>query len=126
MRTLDIAQLYLRISVGGMLLLHNINKFQNYNTIIMEYPQLEGVSSAFWFYLFEGVEAAAAVMIIIGWHIRFATAALIVGTILALTIYFPLPSMVDLELRGVYAFIYIYLFISGGGIYSFDFARVSK
>ncbi|MFI3304241.1 MAG: DoxX family membrane protein [Rikenellaceae bacterium] len=123
MRTIDIAQLYLRIVIGGMLLLHNIWKYQNYNDIISTYPQLEGLSGALWFTLFAALECTTALMLIAGWRVRLASVILIVGSILALTIYFPNPSINDLELKGIYIFIYIYMFIAGGGLYSMDGVR---
>lgn len=126
MRTLDIAQLYLRIVVGGMLLLHNIDKQQNYNDIINSYPALDGITGTTWFVAFSVVESIAAIMIIVGWRIRLATTMLIIGTILTLAIYFPQPSSTALELRGIYIFIYIYIFITGGGVYSLESIRDRK
>ncbi|MFI3305222.1 MAG: DoxX family protein [Rikenellaceae bacterium] len=120
MRTLDIAQLYLRIVVGGMLILHNIWKYQNYNEIITSYPRLEGLSAALWFTLFAAAECVTALMLVVGWRIRLASVILIVGSILALAVYFPTPSLSDMELQGIYVFIYIYIFIAGGGLYSLD------
>lgn len=126
MRTLDLAQLYLRIVIGGMLLLHNIDKQQHYNEIIDSYPSMDGIGGATWFLLFSVVESVAAVMLIVGWRIRLASTALILGTIIAMTLYFPQPSTVTLELRGIYVFLYIYIFIAGGGLYSLDQIRDTK
>ncbi len=126
MRTLDIAQLYLRIVIGGMLLLHNIWKYQNYNDIISTYPHLNGFSTAFWFTLFAAVECVTALMLVVGWRVRLASVILIVGSILALAICFPSPSLSEMELQGIYIFIYIYIFIAGGGLYSLDGAMRSS
>ncbi|MFI3258919.1 MAG: DoxX family protein [Rikenellaceae bacterium] len=123
MRTIDTALLYLRIVVGGMLLLHNIGRMQDYNTIIENYHSVEGIASPVWFLLFGLVESVAAVMLIVGWRVRLASIALVVGTILVLTLYFPNASMSEVEIHGIYTFIYIFLFISGGGLYSMDGAR---
>ncbi|MFI3288549.1 MAG: DoxX family protein [Rikenellaceae bacterium] len=126
MRTLDIAQLYLRVIVGGMLILHNIDKMQNYNVIISNYPDLDGIAGNFWFVLFASAECISAIMLIIGWHVRLASTILIAQTILTLLIYFPSPSTTNLELNAIYTFIYIYILISGGGAYSLDGIRNSR
>ncbi|MFI3248930.1 MAG: DoxX family protein [Rikenellaceae bacterium] len=120
MRTLDIAQLYLRIAIGGMLILHNIGKMQNYNEIISNYPDLEGLPASFWFVVLASLESISAIMLIIGWRVRLAATILIAQTILALLIFFPSPSTENLELNAIYTFIYIYILISGGGVYSMD------
>ncbi len=126
MKSTDTALLYLRIVVGGMLLLHNIGKMQSYNTIINSYTPLDQISSPTWFILFGVIETLAAVMIIIGWRVRLASIILITGTVFALSVYFPNTSLVTLELNAIYVFIYIYLFIAGGGYYSLDNAIDSR
>ncbi len=126
MRTLDIAQLYLRIIIGGMLILHNINKMQNYNEIISNYPSLDGLSGRFWYVVFATLESVSAIMLIVGWRVRLAASILIGGTILTMLIYFPSPSIEDFELKAIYTFIYIYVLISGGGIYSLDSVRNTR
>ncbi len=120
MRTLDIAQLYLRITIGGMLILHNIDNMQNYNEIISQFKDLEGLSSAFWFVALSSLESIAAIMLIIGWRVRFAATILIVQTILSLLVYYQSTTMVNLELKSIYTFLYIYILIAGGGTYSLD------
>lgn len=120
MRKLDIAQLYLRIIIGGMLILHNIYKMQNYNEVISSYPAIDELSGRFWHVAFATVESVTAIMLIIGWRVRLAASTLIIGTILAMLIYFPSPSAEDFELKAIYTFIYIYVLITGGGLYSLD------
>lgn len=123
MKRLDIAQLYLRVIIGGVLILHNINKMQNYNEVISNYPMMDGLSGRFWYVVFASLESITAIMLIIGWRVRLAASILIGGTILAMLIYFPSPSMEDFELKAIYTFIYIYILIAGGGLYSFDSVR---
>lgn len=123
MRTLDIAQLYLRVTIGGLLILHNIGKMQNYNEVIGSYPNLDGLSGRFLFVALASVECISAIMLIVGWRVRLAATMLIVQTILTLLIYFPSPSFDNLELKAIYTFIYIYVLISGGGSYSLDNAH---
>ncbi len=126
MRTIDIAQLYLRIIVGGMIILHNIGKMQNYNVIISNYPTFDGIAGSFWFVVLASAESIAAIMLIVGWRVRLAATILIAETILALLLYFPTPNSINLELHAIYTFIYIYILISGGGTYSLDGIRGGK
>ncbi len=120
MKTLDLAQLYLRITIGGMLLLHNISKYQSYNLEISQYHNLDGLSAQFWFVFFTAIESITALMLIIGLKVRLAAFVLTIGTILYLTLYFPHAAGYELELQAIYIFIYLYILISGGGIYSYD------
>ncbi len=126
MKSLDSALLYLRIVVGGMLLFHNVGKMQNYNEVISTYNNLDNIAAPAWFVIFAFVECITAIMIIIGWQVRFAASLLILGTIIALALYFPHSSIMNLELNGIYVFLYIYIFISGGGLYSLDSAFQSR
>ncbi len=117
---LDLAILYLRIVVGGMLLLHNIGNIQNYNTLVGDYTAWSGLTGSAIFSLIMIVESISAVMLIIGWHVRLASVILIAQSIFSLLIYNPAPSSSELELGSLYTFIYLYIFIAGGGLYAID------
>ncbi len=123
---LDLAILYLRIAVGGMLLLHNIGNIQRYNILISEYPTWQGITGGVIFGAIMLIESIAAVMLIIGLRVRLAAALLTMQSIFSLLIYHPQPSSSELELGSLYTFIYIYIFIAGGGVYSYDRFRVKN
>ncbi len=125
-KRLDLAILYLRIAVGGMLLLHNIGNLQRYNTLIDGYPSWQGITGGVIFGLIMLIESLSALMLIIGWRVRLAAVLLTAQSIFSLLIYHPLPSSFELELRSLYTFIYIYIFIAGGGLYSYDGFRTKN
>ncbi len=125
-KRLDLAILYLRIAVGGMLLLHNIGNLQRYNVLVGDYPTWRGVAGSAIFVLFMLIESLSAVMLITGWRVRLAAVILTAQSIFSMLIYHPLPSTSELELHSLYTFIYIYIFIAGGGLYSFDRFRTKK
>lgn len=120
------ANLFLRVSVGGSLLLHNVAKMQDYNFIITSYQSYWGMAGATWFVILSSIEVTCAFMLIMGYRVKLASATLIVGTIMALMIYFKDSSATFLNLQILYVFIYIYFLISGGGLYSFDYARARR
>lgn len=116
----DWAILYLRIVFGGILLLHNVSKMQDYNVVIESYHQLLGIGGATWYVAFSVVEVVCAFMLIIGRWVRPAAVVLILGTLAGMIIYFGLTSTQTIELNAIYILIYILFVITGGGYYSMD------
>lgn len=95
-------------------------QYAKFNEVISLYHDFEGISNRFWFVMLSSFESVAAIMLIIGWRVRTAATILIAQTILTLLIYYPYQSTVNIELKAIYTFIYIYILIAGGGIYSLD------
>ncbi len=120
------SMLYLRIVIGGMLLLRNISKMQSYNELINDYPSMDGIAGGTIFAFFLIVESLSAVMLISGWRVRLASVILIAQSILSLMVYFPYISDVEVELHSIFIFIYVYFFINGGGVYALDRVRPSE
>ncbi|MEG1699910.1 MAG: DoxX family protein [Alistipes sp.] len=113
---MDWAVLYVRLFAGGMMLLHNIGKIQTYNEIIGSYPSLLYVNSATLFVLIAVVEVSLSVLIMIGLWVRMSALIMAIG----FGVMFLWPAFGAGDLQFVWLGIYIFLIISGGGIYSFD------
>ncbi len=124
--TSDWALLYLRIIVGGALLLHNVAKMQDYNTIISSYSSMWGIEGATWYIALSVIEVVAAFMLLIGFWVRSAAMVLIIGTISVMILYFRHSSPIFVELQSLYVMIYILFIITGGGYYSMDSARARR
>ena len=92
-RHMDWAVLYMRLFAGGMMLFHNIGKMQDYNEIVNSYPSFASAGSAATFV----VVTVAEVMLAWG---GFGAG----------------------ELEFVWLGVYVFLIISGGGLYAFDTA----
>ncbi len=118
--TNDWAVLYLRIVIGGILLLHNVAKMQNYNLIIDSYHQMWGVGGATWYVAFSFVEVVCAFLLIMGRWVRSAAVVLILGTITGMIIYFGVEAARSIEINSIYILIYLLFVITGGGYYSMD------
>lgn len=116
----DWALLYLRVVIGGVLLLHNVAKMQNYNVVIDSYHQLWGVGGATWYVLFSFVEVLSAFLLIMGRWVRATAVVLILGTVAGMIIYFGSASAATIELNAIYILLYLLFLISGGGFYSMD------
>ncbi len=106
--------------MGGALLVHNIAKMQDYNTIINAYPSLGGIGGATWYILLSFIEVICAFMLIMGYYVRLAAIALILGTISVMTLYFKNGSPLFIEMQAINVFIYIFFIFTGGGLYSID------
>ncbi len=124
--TSDWALLYLRIIIGGALLLHNVAKMQDYNTIISSYSSMWGIEGATWYIALSVIEVVSAFMLIIGYWVRTAAVVLIMGTVSVMILYFRYSSPIFVELQSLYVMIYILFLITGGGYYSMDRARARR
>lgn len=119
-RRMDMALLYLRLFVGGVVLLHNIGKLQTYNEIIDGYPALLFDSPTLTFAVFSILEVVFAMMIMIGLWVRFSSFLMALGMFLSIFVVVPTAGMTAGTLQFIYMGIYIFFVISGGGRYSFD------
>lgn len=111
---MDWAVLYMRLFAGGMLLFHNIGKMQDYNEIINSYPAILHINNAAVFVIVAVLEVVLATLLILGLWVRTAAAVLVAGMLLLLF----WSGFGELEF--VWLGIYLFLIISGGGIYAFD------
>ena len=126
-RHMDWAVLYMRLFAGGMMLFHNIGKMQDYNEIVNSYPSFASAGSAATFVVvtvaFLGMmtkyaEVLLAVAIIMGIWVRMSALILSLGILLM----FAWGGFGAGELEFVWLGVYVFLIISGGGLYAFDTA----
>lgn len=115
-RCMDWAVLYMRLFAGGIMLFHNIGKMQTYNEIITSYPSLFFIDSSALFSLVAVVEVLLSVLIILGLWVRMSALILSLG-ILMLFVWGGFGAG---EVEFVWLGIYVFLIVSGGGIYGFD------
>jgi putative oxidoreductase len=116
------AILFLRLFIGGVMLLHIIGKMQTYDNLVLEYPSIMGFSPATTLAVSMIVEGALAAMIMVGVITRFASMAMVVLTILSIIkmMQFEGMTILTLKIYFLYLGIYITLLISGSGIYGFN------
>ncbi|MEG1612052.1 MAG: DoxX family protein [Alistipes sp.] len=113
---MDWGVLYLRMMLGVSMMLHNIGKMQNYNEIIDSYPSLLHLGGAVTFVVIAVVEVVLSVALMLGLWVRFAAAIMTLGMVwIAFSLGFPSG-----ESALIFAAVYVFLVIGGGGIYSFD------
>ena len=117
---MDIALLYLRLFVGGVVLLHNVGKLQTYNEIIEGYPALLFDSPTLTFAVFSILEVAFAMMIMCGLWVRFSSFLMALGMFLSIFVVVPTAGMTAGTLQFIYMGIYIFFVIAGGGRYAMD------
>ena len=115
-RCMDWAVLYMRLFTGAMMLFHNIGKIQNYNEIIDSYPALLHIGPAAVFVIVTVVEVLLAVLIIMGVRVRAAAFVMALGILLM----FVWGGFGAGEPEFVWLGIYVFLIVSGGGLYGFD------
>ena len=119
-RSIDRAILFLRLFVGVLIALHIIDKLQTYNFVLTGYPALLFESSWATFVIFTFLEAAFAVMIIVGYGTRFASFIMALGMFVEIFIIFPSLGWLGVERQILYIGIYITLVMSGSGRYGLE------
>lgn len=117
-RHMDWAVLYMRLFAGGMMLFHNIGKMQDYNEIIESYPSLLYIDNAAVFVIVTVAEVLFAALIILGLWVRMSALILSLGILLM----FAWGGFGAGELEFVWLGIYVFLIVSGGGLFAFDTA----
>lgn len=115
-RYMDWAVLYMRLFTGAMMLFHNIGKIQSYNEIIDSYPSLPYMSAPAVFVIATVVEVLLAVLIIMGLWVRMSALILSLGILLM----FAWGGFGAGEQEFVWLGVYVFLIVSGGGLYAFD------
>lgn len=116
-RRLDGAVLYLRLFMGGVLLLHNVGKLQTYNEIIESYPAMLTLSGRASFVIVSLIEVIAAVLLMIGLRVRTVAAVLVLG--FGFAVWRDGFGATD-EIRFLWVGISLALWIAGGGAYALD------
>lgn len=118
----DVAILFLRLFIGGVMLLHIVGKMQSYDNILLTYHRILGLDAATSFAVITILEGLFAVMIILGVATRFASAMMliVVAMSIAEALLNDTPDVATAKLNFVYMGIYITLLISGGGRYAFN------
>ncbi|MBR5240474.1 MAG: DoxX family protein [Muribaculaceae bacterium] len=116
----NIAILFLRFFVGFMMLTHAVDKIENFGDIAEGFPTPFGLNSWVALSLITFVEFVGSVFIIAGLFTRTAAILLALGMCTAAFFTFPEFFLKQSELALMYMGIYITLFITGGGNYSFD------
>ena len=117
---IDQAILCLRIFIGAILAMHVIGKMQRYNVMINGYPPLLFNDPVLTFVIFNMIEAACAVMIVIGFWTRFASFLMALGMFVDIFIVFPALGWFGVERQVLYMGYYIFLIIAGGGKFALD------
>lgn len=117
---IDQAILCLRIFIGAILAMHVIGKMQRYNVMINGYPPLLFNDPVLTFVIFNMIEAACAVMIVIGFWTRFAAFLMALGMFVDIFIVFPALGWFGVERQVLYMGYYIFLIIAGGGKFALD------
>ena len=119
-RSCDMAILFLRIFICGVMLLHIVGKLQDYDNYVLGFHSILGFSQATSFAITIFVEGLFAVMIIMGLGTRVAALLMAVVSVVALWEAFVGGNISSegAKLEYIYMGIYLTLVISGGGEYA--------
>ncbi|MCB9238270.1 MAG: DoxX family protein [Cyclobacteriaceae bacterium] len=119
----EVALLFLRASLGVLLLLHGIGKLMdllNGNTAFFDDFDPFGVGSLTMLYAAVFAEFFCPVLIILGWFTRLALVPVISTLSVAFFVFHATDDFLDKELPLVYLIGFIFLFLTGPGKLSID------
>lgn len=119
-RPTDWAVLYLRLFLGGVVILYNIGNIQNYNEIIDSYPSLLFLGNTVSFGIVTVAEVVMSLLTMIGFKVRFAAGTIGLGLLTALVYALPSENMDRVGLLFVLFGTAFALVISGGGFFALD------
>ena len=116
------ALLFLRLFIGGVVLLHILGVLQNYDNELLTCRTLLGLSAATSLAITIIVEGLLAAMIILGFGTRLAATLMMVISLLDFVeLVFDGQIGSDMaKVEFLYMGIYITLMISGGGAFAFN------
>lgn len=124
----EMAILFLRVFIGGVMLLHMIGKLQDYDNYVLNFQSIVGLNHATSFALSILFEGLFAVMIIMGVGTRLAAALMAIVMIVSICEALMQGTVTDGEskLEFIYIGIYITLVISGGGRYAISTMFINR
>lgn len=122
MRYASRAILFLRLFIGGVMLLHVVGKMQTYSNLVIDYPSYLGLSSATTLALTIIFQSLLAAFIMIGIGTRICAAIMFLANLLSVVglMQVEAVAMDTLKVDFLYLGIYATLIISGSGIYGFN------
>jgi len=123
----SVAVLFLRMFIGGVMLMHILGELHDYDILVGTYPSILGMGGPTSLAAVAITEGLLAVMIILGFGTRLASVAMTVAQASAL-IQAAMEGEITMDaskLHFIYLGIYVALTISGGGAYAFNIPRMS-
>ena len=128
MRCASKAILFLRLFIGGVILLHVVGKMQTYDNLVLDFPPFLGFSHSTTLAMTMIFESLFAAMIMIGLATRLVSFAMLLVTFMSIAQMMQMDDMTitALKLDFLYFGIYVTLLISGSGIYGFNVPWVGR
>ena len=115
----SLAMLLIRISCGGLMLMHGVPKFLNFSKIAPTFDPL-GMGGGFSLGLTVFAELFCAIFILIGVGTRLATIPLIIVMLVAVFVVHLQDPMKEKELAIMYLLQYLAILFAGAGHFSLD------
>jgi putative oxidoreductase len=117
---LSVGLLILRVSLGGLMLVHGIPKLMGFSAMAEKFPDPLGMGSQLSLISAIGAEIGCAVLLIVGLGTRFAAIPLAFTMFVALFFVHGSDPWKVKELAAVYLCGYLALIFTGGGAFAID------
>jgi len=112
--------LVLRITIGGLMLVHGLQKLMNFSELSGQFPDPIGMGSQLSLIAAIGAEVGCSLLLMLGLATRFAALPLAFTMIVALFLVHASDPWKVKELAAVYLCVYLSLILTGAGELSLD------
>lgn len=119
-KQISIGLLFLRIAIGGFMLVHGLQKLSAFGALSGSFPDPIGIGSQLSLILAIGAEVGCSILVIFGFGTRLAVLPLAFTMAVALFVVHGADPWKVKELAAIYLASYAVLFLTGPGEYSID------
>jgi putative oxidoreductase len=116
----DLAALFLRIILGGLMMYHGYPKLTGFGEMINTFPDLIGIGGKLSLVLLVFAEFFCGLFLILGLFTRLSTLPILIAMIVAFFVAHSEDPFQTKELAFVFLLLSIVVFILGSGRYSLD------
>jgi len=116
----SVGLLALRIAIGGLMLVHGLQKLMNFSELAGQFPDPLGMGSQLSLIAAIGAEVGCSLLVMLGLGTRLAALPLAFTMFVALFLVHASDPWQMKELAAVYLCVYLSLILTGGGEFSID------
>ena len=118
--SMSLLLLALRLLFGGLMLWHGLSKIENFETLVVSFPDPLRLGGRLSLFLVVFVEVICSVGVIVGAFFRVALLPLIFSMCVALFVVHRGQAFAYKELAFIFMIIFLLLLLTGAGRYSLD------
>lgn len=125
-KQISLGLLVLRIGIGCLMLVHGLQKVMGFGAMSAVFPDPIGIGNQLSLVMAIGAEVGCSILVIFGFATRLAVIPLAFTMLIALLLVHSNDPWKVKELAAVFLLVYLSLFLTGPGQFSFDYLWNNK